>query len=174
MIDGINASKNIPFEKVLFALGIRYVGETVAKKLARHFKKMDNLIAATFEDLIAVDEFGEIIAKSVHDFLRDQNNLDLIRRLKDHGLKLEMSAESQMGKTDKLKGKTFVVSGLFEIFSRNELKKSIEDNGGKISSSISKKTSYVIAGDSMGPSKRAKAEELKVEIISEKEYLKML
>ncbi|MFA5297042.1 MAG: NAD-dependent DNA ligase LigA [Lutibacter sp.] len=174
IISGIEKSKEVPFEKVLFALGIRFVGETVAKKLAKHFKSIEHLLKASFEALIAVDEIGDIIAKSIINFSNNPINIELIDRLKDHGVQLELTAESQVGKTSILQGKTFVVSGVFTHFDRNELKKSIEDNGGKVASSISKKTDYVVAGDNMGPSKRTKAEDLGIPIISETDYLKMI
>lgn len=174
IILGVNKSKEIPFEKVLFALGIRFVGETVAKKLANHFKSIEYLQQTTFEELISVDEIGDVIAKSVIDFFNNDTNRQLIARLKKYGLQLAMSEESQEGKTTILQGKTFVVSGVFTYFDRNGLKKSIEDNGGKVASGISKKTNYVIAGENMGPSKQVKAETLKVPIISEKDYLALL
>ncbi|NLP58223.1 NAD-dependent DNA ligase LigA [Lutibacter sp. B1] len=171
---GIQKSKEIPFEKVLFALGIRYVGETVAKKLAKHFKSIDNLLNATFEQLISVDEIGDKIAESVINFSNNLVNIQLIERLKSYGVQLEISEKDLQHLTNILQGKTFVVSGVFTEFSRNDLKKSIEDNGGKVASSISKKTDYLVAGDKMGPSKRTKAESLGVPIISEIEYLKMI
>ena len=171
MIDGIIKSKEIPFEKVLFALGIRFVGETVAKKLAKHFKSIDNLMAADLETLVSVDEIGERIAQSILDFSSDLGNIQLINRLKNSGVQLEVSAESLENQTEVLKGQIFVVSGVFHQMSRNELKKAIEDNGGKVSSSISKKTNFIIAGDNMGPSKLAKAETLGVEIISEQDFI---
>jgi len=174
MIQGIELSKNIPFEKVLFGLGIRFVGETVAKKLAKHFKNIDDLMKASFEELIAVDEIGDRIAQSIVDFSNDLINIQLVDRLKSYGVQLQLSAEALEGQTDTLQGKIFVVSGVFTKMTRNELKKSIEDNGGKVSSSISKKTTYIIAGDNMGPSKRVKAEELKIPIISEEDYLGLL
>ncbi|CAM1349207.1 NAD-dependent DNA ligase LigA [Tenacibaculum crassostreae] len=174
MIEGIEKSKEIPFEKVLFALGIRFVGETVAKKLAKHFKSIDNLMTADFETLVSVDEIGDRIAQSILDFSNDLGNIQLINRLKSYGMQLEVSAESLEGQTDKLAGKVFVVSGVFHQMSRNELKKAIEDNGGKVSSSISKKTSYVVAGDNMGPSKLEKAESLGVPIISEQDFIEMI
>lgn len=142
IIDGIKQSKEIPFEKVLFALGIRFVGETVAKKLAKHFKSIDNLMTANFEELIRVDEIGDRIAQSVIDFSSDIGNIQLIDRLKNYGLQLEISAKILQNQTDKLKGQVFVVSGVFYQMSRNELKKAIEDNGGKVSSSISKKNKF--------------------------------
>ncbi|MGB0891494.1 MAG: NAD-dependent DNA ligase LigA, partial [Flavobacteriaceae bacterium] len=174
MVAGIEKSKEIPFEKVLFALGIRFVGETVAKKLAKHFKSMDNLMAADFETLVAVDEIGDRIAQSIIEFSNDLGNIQLINRLKLYGVQLEVSAESLEGQTDKLAGKIFVVSGVFHQMSRNELKKAIEDNGGKVSSSISKKTTYIVAGDNMGPSKLAKAENLGIPIITEQDFIDMI
>ena len=174
IVDGIKQSKQVPFEKVLFALGIRFVGETVAKKLAKHYKSIDNLMSASFEDLTNVDEIGDRIAQSIIDFSNDLSNIQLVDRLKNYGLQLEISAESQANQTDKLQGKIFVVSGVFHKMSRNELKKAIEDNGGKVSSSISKKTTYIVAGDNMGPSKRTKAETLGIPIISEDDFIEML
>jgi len=174
IVNGIKLSKQIPFEKVLFALGIRFVGETVAKKLAKHFKHIDALLVADFDTLIAVDEIGDKIAESIIAFRNESENVQLINRLKMYGLKLEMSQESQQGLSEVLQGKTFVVSGVFTKISRNELKKMIEDNGGKVSSSISKKTSYLVAGDKMGPSKLKKATDLLVKIISEEDFLAMI
>ena len=174
MIAGIEKSKEIPFEKVLFALGIRFVGETVAKKLANYFKSIDNLMQASFEELITVDEIGDRIAQSVIDFSTNLINIQLVKRLKSYGIQLEISAEALANTTTILQGQSFVVSGVFTIFNRNDLKKSIEDNGGKVVSSISKKTNYVIAGENMGPSKLVKAETLGIPIISESDYLKML
>jgi DNA ligase (NAD+) len=171
MIKGIEKSKEIPFEKVLFALGIRFVGETVAKKLAKYFKSIDRLMTATFEELIHVDEIGDRIAQSIIDFSSDLGNIQLINRLKKYGLQLEVSAAILENQTDKLEGQVFVVSGVFYRMSRNELKKAIEDNGGKVSASISKKTNYIVAGDNMGPSKLTKAQDLGIEIISEQDFL---
>jgi DNA ligase (NAD+) len=171
MILGIEKSKEIPFEKVLFALGIRFVGETVAKKLAKHFKSIDKLMTATFEELIHVDEIGDRIAQSIIDFASNLGNIQLINRLKLVGIKLAVSAESLENQTDKLQGQVFVVSGVFYQMNRNELKKAIEDNGGKVSSSISKKTNFIIAGDNMGPSKLTKAQDLGVKIISEQDFI---
>jgi len=174
MIQGIEASKEIPFEKVLFALGIRFVGETVAKKIAKHYKNIDNLINASFEDLIGVDEIGESIAQSILIFFENPVNIDIVNRLKASGLHFSLDESLLLNQTEKLKGLVFVVSGVFHEFSRVELKKSIEDNGGKVSGSISKKTNYIIAGDNMGPSKKEKAEKLGIAIISENEYISML
>ncbi len=174
LVNGIEASKQIPFERVLFALGIRYVGETVAKKLAKHYKSIDALMFASLLDLVTVDEIGERIAESVVAFFSLEENKQIIERLRSFGVQLEVSAEKLANQTDKLKGQTFVVSGVFETISRNELKKRIEDNGGKVSSSISSKTSYVVAGDKMGPSKRTKAENLNIPILTENEFLVIL
>jgi DNA ligase (NAD+) len=174
LVSGVEASKQIPFERVLFGLGIRYVGETVAKKLAKHYKSIDALMFASILDLVTVDEIGERIAESVVEFFSSDDNSRIIERLKSFGVQLEISAAKLANQTDKLKGETFVVSGIFVSISRNELKKLIEDNGGKISSSISSKTSYVVAGDKMGPSKRAKAEGLNIPILSEEQFLELL
>ncbi|AUC14726.1 DNA ligase (NAD(+)) LigA [Tenacibaculum sp. SZ-18] len=174
MIDGIAKSKKIPFEKVLFALGIRFVGETVAKKLAKHFKSIDNLLNANFDTLIAVDEIGEKIAESVLIFSKDEKSLAIIERLKCYGIQLEISQEQLQNQTNKLEGKTIVVSGVFHQMSRSELKKNIEDNGGKVGSSISKKTSFIVAGDNMGPSKLTKAQNLGIDIVSEDDFINMI
>jgi DNA ligase (NAD+) len=174
LILGIEQSKSVPFERVLFALGIRYVGETVAKKLARHYKSIEGLINATSDDLINVDEIGERIAQSVIYFFNSEKNLDIIKRLRSFNLQLALTEEQLAFQTEKLLGKTFVVSGVFQTLSRNELKKLIEDNGGKVSTSISTKTNYIVAGDNMGPSKKEKAQKLNISIISETEFLEML
>lgn len=174
LIAGVMTSKQIPFERVLFALGIRYVGETVAKKLVKHYKNIDALANASEEQLINVDEIGDVIAKSVIEFFSSEENRNTIQKLKTFGLQLEISEEELASQTNKLEGNIFVVSGVFHKVSRNELKLLIEQNGGKVSSSISKKTSYVVAGDNMGPSKRTKAEGLEVPIISEGDFLGMI
>ncbi len=173
LVSGVQASVQIPFEKVLFGLGIRYVGETVAKKLAKHYKSIDAIISATEEELVAVDEIGSKIAESVVAFFAKAEHITLIERLRSYGVQLEISAEKLANQSDKLAGYIFVVSGVFEM-PRNELKKLIEDNGGKVSSSISSKTTYVVAGDKMGPSKLQKAESLGVTIISEEEFLNLV
>lgn len=170
LVNGVQASVKIPFEKVLFGLGIRYVGETVAKKLAKHYKSIEAIISATEEELVAVDEIGSKIAESVVSFFAKAEHIALIQRLKSYGVQLEISAEKLANQSDVLAGKTFVVSGVFEI-PRNDLKKLIEDNGGKVSSSISSKTSYLVAGEKMGPSKLEKAQKLGITIISEIEFL---
>lgn len=174
LVNGVQKSKEIAFERVLYALGIRYVGETVAKKLAKHYKSIDALQNASLMDLILVDEIGDKIAQSVIEFFENQENIRIIERLKQFGVQLELIEKFNPDATDKLAGKTFVVSGVFEKFSRDELKKSIEDNGGKIGSSISAKTDFVVAGDNMGPAKLEKANQLKVPIISENDFLAML
>lgn len=173
LIQGIEKSKSISFERVLYALGIRYVGETVAKKLAKHYKSIDAIAQASMMDLILVDEIGDKIAQSVIQFFDNQENRLIIERLKQFGVQLESSAESAL-LSEKLKGKTFVVSGVFELYSRDELKKAIEDNGGKVGSSISAKTDFVIAGDNMGPAKLEKANQLKIAIISEVDFKNMV
>jgi len=174
LVNGIEISKQIPFERVLFALGIRYVGETVAKKLAKHYKNIDALSQATLIDLVTVDEIGIKIAESVVDFFTSEKNRHIIDRLKTFGVQMSLSEDVLANQTDKLKGQIFVVSGVFETVSRNELKKLIEDNGGKVSSSISSKTTYLVAGDKMGPSKREKAQSLNIPIINEKEFLQLV
>jgi len=174
LVAGVEASKQIPFERVLFALGIRYVGETVAKILAKHYKSIQAISMASEEALITVDEIGERIAQSVVEFFASEENKTIIQRLLSYGVQLEISAEKLANQTNKLEGKTFVVSGVFAKVTRTELKKLIEDNGGKVSSSISAKTGFVVAGDNMGPSKRTKAEGLGVSIISEDDFLEMI
>ncbi|WP_242205051.1 NAD-dependent DNA ligase LigA [Aestuariivivens insulae] len=174
LIKGIEQSKKIPFERVLYALGIRYVGETVAKKLAKHYKSIDAIAKASEEDLVNVDEIGNKIAESVVAFFSSLENIIIINRLKQFGLLLELSEDELIGQTDKLKGDTVVVTGVFETISRNELKKLIENNGGKVSSSISSKTTYIVAGKNMGPSKKEKAETLGVAIISEYDFLQKI
>jgi len=174
LINGIEKSKEVPFERVLYALGIRYVGETVAKKLAKHYKSIDAIANASLMDLILVDEIGEKIAQSVIEFFENPENRSTVDRLKNVGVQLMLDESKSTVVSSVLEGKTFVVSGVFEKFSRDELKKAIEDNGGKVGSSISAKTNFVIAGDNMGPAKLEKASQLKVPIISEDDFLGML
>ncbi|WP_369765034.1 NAD-dependent DNA ligase LigA [Flavobacterium sp. WC2429] len=174
LVKGVAESKNIPFERVLFALGIRFVGETVAKKLAKHYKNINALSEASLMDLVLVDEIGERIAQSVIDFFENNENRIIIERLKEYGLQFEIVEKVNPNATDKLIGKTFVVSGVFSKFSRDDLKKAIEDNGGKVGSSISTKTDYVVAGDNMGPAKLEKANKLNIPILSEDDFLKMV
>jgi len=172
ILEGIEKSKLQPFERVLFGLGIRFVGETVAKKLAFHFKNIDAIIAADFERLNAVSEIGGVIAKSVIDYFEVEDNITEIERLKAAGLKFEVVEKELV--SNALDGAKIVVSGVFTLFSRNELKKLIEDNGGKNVSSISKATDFIVAGDSMGPAKKEKAEKLGVKMVSESEFAEMI
>ncbi|TGD58185.1 NAD-dependent DNA ligase LigA [Flavobacterium humi] len=174
LINGIEKSSEIPFERVLFALGIRYVGETVAKKLAKHYKSIDAIANASVTDLVLVDEIGEKIAQSVVEFFENQENRIIIERLKAFQIQMEVSASSDTSVSNKLSGKIFVVSGVFSKFSRDDLKKAIEDNGGKVGSSISAKTHYVVAGDNMGPAKLEKANQLNIPIINEDDFVNLL
>ena len=172
LLDGITASKLQPFEKVLFGLGIRYVGETVSKKLAKAFKTMDCIVEASYESLVETDEIGEKIARSIREFIEDEKNIILIEKLKHAGLRFEK--EEDVRASSILESQTVVISGTFERYSRNEMKQLIEENGGKNGSSISKKTSLLVAGANMGPSKLKKAIDLGVEIIDEADFLKKI
>ncbi len=172
IVDGIEASKQIPYERVLFGLGIRYVGETVAKKLARHFGDIDSLMKAPFEELVNVSEIGERIALSVREFFEDETKVAIVERLKEAGLQFEVV--QQEGASTRLDGKTIVISGNFERYSRKEIKELIEKHGGKNTGSVSGKTDLIVAGEGMGPSKRKKAEDLGVKIIDEDEFAKMI
>ena len=174
LVKGVANSVHIPFESVLFALGIRFVGETVAKKLAKHYKNIDALSHASVSDLVLVDEIGDRIAQSVVEFFDNQENIVIIERLKKFGIQFEIIEKINLNATEKLSGKIFVVSGVFEKFSRDDLKKAIEDNGGKVGSSISAKTDYVVAGDNMGPAKLEKANKLNVSIISEDDFMNLI
>ncbi|MSP84253.1 MAG: DNA ligase (NAD(+)) LigA [Flavobacteriaceae bacterium] len=174
LVKGVENSKTVPFENVLFALGIRFVGETVAKKLAKHYKNIDALSKSSFMDLVLVHEIGERIALSVIDFFKNQINKEIIEQLKVQGVQFEIIEKTNLNATNKLAGKTFVISGIFEKFSRDDLKRAIEDNGGKLGSSISAKTDYVVAGDNMGPAKLEKANSLRISIISEDDFISML
>lgn len=174
IIKGIEASKTVPFPKVLFALGIRYVGETVAKKLAQSLGSIDNLMAASFERLIAIDEIGDKIAQGLIDHFKIESNVTIIERLKAHGLQMEIEENEQSEISGKLMGLSIIISGSFEKHSRDELKDLIEKHGGKNVSSISKVTNYLLAGDKIGPSKLTKAEKLNIPIISEEEFLAMI
>ncbi|MEQ8623456.1 MAG: NAD-dependent DNA ligase LigA [Vicingaceae bacterium] len=170
LIAGLEQSKQIPFQRVLFAIGIRYVGETVSKKLATHFKSMRALRQASFEELIAVDEIGDKIAESIILFFQEEKNVDLVNRLSDIGLQFELDEVEDTKISNKLEGKTFVVSGVFENYSRDELKSTIENHGGKNVGSLSGKTDFLIAGDKMGPAKKEKAEKLGIKILTEAEF----
>jgi DNA ligase (NAD+) len=172
LLKGVEASKKIPFERVLFGLGIRFVGETVAKKLAQAFENMDVLMRANYDELIDVEEIGEKIAISLHHYFQDSANLALIQRLKEIGLSFEIIKKEQASSV--LTGKILVVSGTFETFSRDELKELIERNGGKVGSSVSSKTDFLIAGANMGPAKLKTASNLGVTMISENEFIKLI
>lgn len=174
IVKGIQDSVSTPFERVLFALGIRFVGETTAKLLAKHFKSIDALMAATPEQLVEVEGVGTVIAESVVRFFHDEVNLNIIERLRQHGLQMALSADQQQLASDKLAGKNIVISGVFERHSRDEYKAMIESNGGKNVSSISNKTSFILAGANMGPSKMQKAQQLGIEMIDEDTFLNML
>lgn len=174
IIQGIARSKEVPYERVLFALGIRFVGETVAKKVAKAFRSIDALAAANLDALIHVDEIGLKIAQSIISYFADEKNRELVERLRNAGLKLEADEEDLSGHTDILQGKSIVISGVFSRHSRDEYKELIEKHGGKNVGSISKKTSFILAGDNMGPSKLEKASALGIAIIDENEFLSMI
>lgn len=174
ILDALDRSREIPFEKVLFALGIRHLGETMAKRLARHFKTMDALMAASFEDLTAVDEVGDKMAESITRFFSDPSNREMIARLKEAGLQFELKESEANRKASSLKGSTFVISGVFQRHSRDEIKALIEKHGGKVSGSVSSRTNYLVSGENMGPEKRKKAESLDVPIIGEERLEAMI
>lgn len=171
---GIEASKNVPFERVVYALSIPNVGETVAKKIAFAVGSMNHLMHSSVEDLTTIDEIGQVIAESVVAYFGDARNVEIVQRLRDAGLQMEVSADVEIGKTDKLSGKTIVISGVFEHYSRDEYKSLIERNGGKNAGSISRKTDFVLAGANMGPAKLEKAKALGVPILNEADFLKMI
>jgi DNA ligase (NAD+) len=173
-LESVEASKKVPFDRVLYALGIRFVGETVTKRLVKVFHDIDELMNATYEQLIAVDEIGEVIACSVQNYFSIESNRELVSRLKEQGVQLALGDEILAGRTDVLQGKTFVISGVFSEHSRDEYKDLIEKNGGKNTSSISAKTDFVLAGENMGPAKLEKAMKLGIKIISEHEFLAMI
>jgi DNA ligase (NAD+) len=174
ILEGVEVSKNVPFERVLFSLGIRFVGETVAKTLVKKLHTIENIQSANLEQLIDIDEIGERIAESVVDWFSKEEHLQRIEKLKEYGLQFQISEDQLLGQTEKLTGLNIIISGTFEIHSRDELKKMIEKNGGKNVGSISKKTNYLLAGKNIGPSKLEKANKLGIAIISENEFLKML
>jgi DNA ligase (NAD+) len=174
ILEGIRASKNVPFERVLFALGIRFVGETTAKTLAKAFRSIDKLASASLDELLKVDEIGARIAQSIMAYFANEKNRELIERLREAGVQLEMEELDMSDYTDKLEGKSIVISGVFTHHSRDEYKEIIEKNGGKNVGSISKKTSFILAGENMGPTKLEKAEKLGVQILTEDEFLKLL
>lgn len=174
IVDGIAASKQVPFERVVFALGIRFVGETSARLLARHFKTMDALQNASMQQLMEVEGVGEVIAKSVIAYFHNPVNQDIVERLRSYGLQMQLSEEQINGASDKLAGKSIVISGVFAKHSRDEYKALIEQHGGKNVGSISGKTSFILAGDNMGPSKLQKAEKLGIPLVNEDDFLDMI
>lgn len=174
IVDGIAASKQVPFERVVFALGIRFVGETSARLLARHFKTMDTLQNASMQQLMEVEGVGEVIAKSVIAYFHNPVNQDIVERLRSYGLQMQLSEEQINGASDKLAGKSIVISGVFAKHSRDEYKALIEQHGGKNVGSISGKTSFILAGDNMGPSKLQKAEKLGIPLVNEDDFLDMI
>lgn len=174
IVNGIEASKQVPFERVVFALGIRFVGETTARLLARYFKTIDALAAASLQDLLEVEGVGEVIAKSVMTYFRNPVTMQIVERLRGYGLQMALSEEQMSSATDKLAGKSIVISGMFAHHSRDEYKQMIEQNGGKNVGSISGKTSFILAGENMGPAKLQKAEKLGIQIVDEETFLKMI
>ena len=174
IVTGIAQSKTVPFERVIFALGIRFVGETVAKKIAKSFENIDDLQQADLEKLVSIDEIGEKIAQSILAYFANESNRELVNRLKEAGLQLYRTEEDLSGYTDKLAGQSIVISGVFIHHSRDEYKELIEKNGGKNVGSISAKTSFILAGDNMGPAKLEKAKKLGITILSEDEFLKLI
>ena len=174
IVNGIAASKEVPFERVVFALGIRFVGETSAKLLARHFKNIDALMNAGLEELQEIEGIGEVMAKSIITYFHNEDNLKIIERLRNYGLQMELSEAQTSNVSDKLAGQSVVISGVFAHHSRDEYKAIIEQNGGKNVGSISSKTSFILAGENMGPSKLQKAEKLGIRIVNEEEFLEMI
>ena len=174
IVNSILKSREVPFERVVFALGIRFIGETSARLLARHFKSMDALMAAVLEELQEVEGIGEVMAKSIISYFHNEQNLEIVERLRGYGLQFELSQEQTAAQSDKLAGQSIVISGVFQHHSRDEYKLMIEQNSGKNVGSISSKTSFILAGDNMGPSKLQKAEKLGIRIVSEEEFLEML
>jgi DNA ligase (NAD+) len=174
LLKGLEQSKQVPFERVLFALGIRHVGETVAKKIARAVKSLDNLKTLSFEDLRAIEEVGEIIARSIQAWISNEKHMVVLSKLVEAGLQFSVNEQDDVLLSNSLEGKSIVVSGTFETFSRDGIKEFIEQHGGKVVGSISSKTTYVVAGADMGPAKLKKAEDLKVPIISEQDLRNLI
>jgi len=173
-LESIEISKFVPFERVLYALGIRFVGETVAKKLAKHFVCMDNIHHAGMEELTSVEDIGGRIAESIIGYFAEERNLQIINRLKEYGLQMQLSETATSSLSNKLNAMTFVISGTFSQHSRDEYKAMIEQNGGKNVASVSGNTNYIIAGENMGPAKLEKAKKLGVKIITEYDFFKMI
>ena len=174
ILSGIEESKSVPFERVLFAIGIRFVGEIAAKSLARYFGSMDRISSATSEELTQVNGIGDVIASSVMKYFADERNRNFVRRLAKYGLKMQITQEQQEAKSDRLKDMSIVISGVFTHHSRDEYKAMIEKHNGKNVGSISGKTSFILAGDNMGPSKLEKAQKLGVRIMNEDEFLELV
>ena len=174
IVNGIAASKEVPFERVVFALGIRFVGETSAKLLARHFKNIDALMNAGIEELQEIEGIGEVMAKSIITYFHNPSNIEIVERLRGYGLQMQLSEAQTANVSNKLEGQSIVISGVFAHHSRDEYKAIIEQNGGKNVGSISSKTSFILAGENMGPSKLQKAEKLGIKIVSEDEFLEMI
>ena len=174
VVQAIADSTQVPFERVVFALGIRFVGITTAKLLARHFRNIDSLMNASLEELLEVEGVGRVIAESIIRYFHDETNLSILRRLRDKGLQMSITEDASNSGSDALKGKSVVISGVFKHHSREEYKEIIERHGGKNVGSISSKTSFILAGDNMGPSKLQKAEKLGIEIIDEDTFLNFL
>jgi len=174
LLEAIEKSKKVPFERLLFALGIRFVGDTTAKKLARHFGSYFKISQATLEELVQTPEVGDKIASSIFDFVHHEANIKMVEQLQQAGLLFELDAAAMQEAGTKLKGLSFVITGVFQKFERDKLKETIEINGGKVSGSLSAKTSYLLAGSDCGPAKLEKAEKLKINIISEDDFLNML
>ncbi len=173
-MDGVEASKNVPFDRVLYALSIPFVGETVSRKIARAVRSIDNLMTMSREELVALDDVGPRIADSIIEFFAYEPNLKLVQRLRAAGVQMSLPEEDLSDHTDLLAGKSIVISGVFSLHSREQYKALIEKNGGKNVGSISKKTDYVLAGDNMGPSKLEKASKLGIPIINEQQFLEMI
>ena len=173
VVQGIEASKVVPFERTLYALGIRFVGKVTAKQIARHFRTLDSLLNCTLDELMAVDGVGEVIAASVKQFFAEPKNMEIVNRLREYGLQFEIKEENGSA-GDALKDKSIVISGTFLHHSRDEYKALIEANGGKNVSSISAKTSFILAGDNMGPSKLEKAQQLGIQLMTEDEFLALI
>ena len=174
IVEGVKASLQVPFERVVFAIGIRFVGETTAKLLARNFKTMDALKNATVEQLLDVEGIGMVIAQSVVSYFQEPRNVEIIERLKEYGVQMSLSEEALSNQSTKLEGKSIVISGVFSKHSRDEYKALIEQHGGKNVGSISAKTSFILAGENMGPAKLEKASKLGVQILSEDDFLAMI